>query len=678
MARLISRTRVKPPTLSGTAVSSSQIALTAVAPAGFAVASYVFTNVTLGQSVNSTTATYSWTGLNQYTSYAFTARVVDSQGNSSADTSSVTVRTYAQAPTAPNIQATRVSSTRVDLTLSGAASLAGIAAYSFTRATNVAGPFTLLATQASAIYSDTSASSANTYYYRATATDTQSPPLTSAFSGVVTVLASNSPPSWSGTPTTQFTLGSAATVSLSTFCTDPEGDPITYTSIGAALPTGVSIDNVNKRLVYNGAGTAGSTAGVQLRATSTGGTADSAQFTIAIVASTLAWDAIIPTQSLTVGTPYSLDLRTVYEPDNVTLSLISGSLPPGLSLSATVVDGTPTTDGTYTPTFRIDDNASAGTTQDWATRSTSGRILLATNFSSSADFNQTTRVYGANDSTGPTYWKSLVSQYTADSRVATALRISSPANTGANGAAWYCSLNPGGFSGALGSAWTLNSQGLNGVPFYFAFRFKIPSTRLTVRSSQGFKYWDISAYSPVDPANQSYSNTLFEHIGENTNWKQIVSAYHRDSMGSFPAFAQQYDSSVGDIKITDQDNGAGAGSNAARYCLYNGGSYSSGCFPLVANEWLNIKGYISATAGQTTGNVFKLWAARQDATSWTQIYSQSNVNLGTDSRFTGGFCGIWLNAYETSYVNTGTPDTYQLWTELIVSLDDIALPAVGS
>lgn len=485
-------------------------------------------------------------------------------------------------------------------------------------------------------------------------------------------------PVWTATPSPSFTQGIAANYPLSGVSSDPQGGTLTYTSIGAALPTGVTIVGTN--LAYDGIGSPTTVAALQIRATSSAGSSNSALFSLTIAAGALAL-AQPPAQSATQGVAYSYDFSQ-HRTGGVapfTWSVTSGALPTGISLNAStgVASGTPSASGSFSPVIQVADAAGGSS---WATRSTTGRVLFATDFSSVAnDFNQTTRVFGQNDgSPGAAYWKSLVSQETGQARVGTALRIDSPASTGANGAGWYCSLNPGGFPGssALGGGWTLNSQGMGTTGFYVSFRQWIPVSRLTVRSSNGFKYWDLSAYSPVDPANQSYSNTLFECIGENTNWKGKITAYHRDQTGSFPAFGQQFDALVGDIRITDQDNGTGA--NADRYCLYNGGSYSAGCFPLIAGEWITYKIYVQAqTYGGSTGNIFRLWAARQDATSWTQIYDQSNFGLGTDARFTGGFCGLWLNAYETSYVNTGTPDTHQLWSQLIVSLDDIALPEVG-
>jgi hypothetical protein len=61
----------------------------------------------------------------------------------------------------------------------------------------------------------------------------------------------------------------------------------------------------------------------------------------------------------TAGTPYSAPLIATGGTPNYTFSIISGSLPPGLTLNATsgVISGTPTTAGTYSFTSKVVDAA---------------------------------------------------------------------------------------------------------------------------------------------------------------------------------------------------------------------------------------------------------------------------------------------------------------------------------
>jgi hypothetical protein len=101
-------------------------------------------------------------------------------------------------------------------------------------------------------------------------------------SNVFSVSIVNLPPVWGGTPAPLFQVGVSASYPLLPFVSDPEGDSITFASIGTALPSGVTINNTTKALDFSGAGSAGATSGARLRATATGGQADSAVFGINI------------------------------------------------------------------------------------------------------------------------------------------------------------------------------------------------------------------------------------------------------------------------------------------------------------------------------------------------------------------------------------------------------------
>jgi hypothetical protein len=80
------------------------------------------------------------------------------------------------------------------------------------------------------------------------------------------IVAENSAPVWSGTPAPTFTLGTASSVSFASLVSDPDGDALTFTSVGAPLPAGVTINNTTRALDYNGGGIAGTTSGVVLAA----------------------------------------------------------------------------------------------------------------------------------------------------------------------------------------------------------------------------------------------------------------------------------------------------------------------------------------------------------------------------------------------------------------------------
>lgn len=95
----------------------------------------------------------------------------------------------------------------------------------------------------------------------------------------------NQGPTWALTPAPSFFLGTPASIPLSAYCVDPENDAITYVSDGTSLSgTGVSVNNTTKSLDYDGVGPITTIAGVRITATSTGGSARSAAFSVAIVA----------------------------------------------------------------------------------------------------------------------------------------------------------------------------------------------------------------------------------------------------------------------------------------------------------------------------------------------------------------------------------------------------------
>ena len=76
----------------------------------------------------------------------------------------------------------------------------------------------------------------------------------------------NVAPVWTTIPTIAFTQGIASSFSLASFASDPNGDALSITMSGAALPAGVSFDAAGKRLVYDGIGAVASVGGVQMTA----------------------------------------------------------------------------------------------------------------------------------------------------------------------------------------------------------------------------------------------------------------------------------------------------------------------------------------------------------------------------------------------------------------------------
>ncbi len=156
-----------PTNLSATAVSTSQINLTWTASTdNVAVTGYrIFRNdVEVGTSA---TTSFSDPGLTQYTTYTYKVAAYDEMGNESAKSSPDSETTWdGQAPTVPtNLNATPITSTRIDLTWTASTDNAGVTGYKIFRNSGQIG------TSPTASYSDTTCSPNTTYSYEVSAYD---------------------------------------------------------------------------------------------------------------------------------------------------------------------------------------------------------------------------------------------------------------------------------------------------------------------------------------------------------------------------------------------------------------------------------------------------------------------------------------------------------------------------
>ena len=101
---------------------------------------------------------------------------------------------------------------------------------------------------------------------RDSATDTEVPPNSSGTGASGGGAPGPGDPVWTMVPPIQFTEGVAASVSIATFVSDPNGDPLTITKNDMALPPGVTYDATGQRFVYDGIGAAAYTDGHVLSA----------------------------------------------------------------------------------------------------------------------------------------------------------------------------------------------------------------------------------------------------------------------------------------------------------------------------------------------------------------------------------------------------------------------------
>jgi large repetitive protein len=120
---------------------------------------------------------------------------------------------------------------------------------------------------------------------------------------------------------------------------DPLETPLTYSSVGTALPTGLSLvsGQIQGTPTVNG-----TTAGIQIQAQDQDGSqAVTNTFSIVVQASGTTFQGTIPAQAATVGTAFSLSVASFFS--GATSYTDSSTLPPGLSINnAGLISGTPT------------------------------------------------------------------------------------------------------------------------------------------------------------------------------------------------------------------------------------------------------------------------------------------------------------------------------------------------
>lgn len=184
----------------------------------------------------------------------------------------------------------------------------------------------------------------------------------SAPSAVVIAATVAARPVWNSTPQTlAFTAGNATPpLLLTSFVTDPQGQPLTISAV-TALPPGMSL--AGNSLI--GTPSLAGTYTVIWKATNTSGlAANSPSWTISVspaAAQAPVWDPNTRAFIFQTGQPITpLDLSPyVSDPGGLalTITLLSGALPVGLTLAANKITGTPTAAGSFTPTFKAKNSA---------------------------------------------------------------------------------------------------------------------------------------------------------------------------------------------------------------------------------------------------------------------------------------------------------------------------------
>ena len=318
----------------GVAYSSALVASGGVAPYTFSIISG---SLPPGLSLNSSTGAITGTPTTAGT-YNFTAQVVDSQGNTATASCAIVVssRLTLSCPTGTGQVGVAYSSA---LTATG-----GVAPYTFSIISGSLPPGLSLNTSTGAITG--TPTTAGTYNFTAQVVDSQGNTATANCSIVVA-----SPGLTLACPTGTGQVGVAYSSAL---VASGGVAPYTFSITIGALPPGLSLNTSTGAITGTPtmAGTFNFTAQV---VDSQGNTATA---NCSIVVSSPALTLSCPTGTAQVGVAYSSVLNAAGGVAPYTFSIISGSLPPGLSLNTSTgaITGTPTTEGTYNFTAQVVDS----------------------------------------------------------------------------------------------------------------------------------------------------------------------------------------------------------------------------------------------------------------------------------------------------------------------------------
>jgi len=315
----------------GVAYSSALVASGGVAPYTFSITSGSLpSGLTLNTSTGAITGTPTTAGM-----YNFTAQVVDSKGNTATSSCSIVVSGLTLSCPAGSAQLGAAYSSA--LVASG-----GVAPYTFSIISGSLPPGLTLNTSTGAITG--TPTTAGTYNFTAQVVDSKGNTATSSCSIVVSSLALTCP-----TGTAQVGVSYNSPLGASGGVA-----PYTFSIAIGALPPGLSL-NTSTGAITGTPTTAGTYNFTAQVVDSQGNTVTSS---CSIVVSLPALTLSCPTGTAQMGVAYSSVLNAAGGVAPYTFSIISGALPPGLSLNSSTgaITGTPTTAGTYNFTAQVVDS----------------------------------------------------------------------------------------------------------------------------------------------------------------------------------------------------------------------------------------------------------------------------------------------------------------------------------
>ena len=294
---------------------------------------------------------------------------------------------------------------------------------------------------------------------------------------------------------------------------------------------------------------------------------------------------------------------------------------------------------------------------DWVARSTAAGVVQAMRFASSS--NVTTYTHG----------DALAGNVVFDSADGIigdgCLKINVFQADGANSGSWRIPLN---------AAWVTDQQGFGSSDFYVQFRMKLGPNRLTPSvNGGGFKMSILSEYKPSSPSS-SGSHSSNEIVLNNNLYRGILFAYREHPVSGTTGFETD-DGSGGFYLQTAVDHGAGVSDPNDRYCKYQSGAASAGCWFLHEQEWVTVYMHVKIVdyGGAGTGNQIDVYVARAGETSYTYLFNNRDFRIGSDSNLPLGVNGLWLLPYDTARTSAAN-DTWHKYDQVIVSTQPIALP----
>jgi hypothetical protein len=293
--------------------------------------------------------------------------------------------------------------------------------------------------------------------------------------------------------------------------------------------------------------------------------------------------------------------------------------------------------------------------QDWINRSTAAGVTQARRFTTSTDV--------TNYRHGDSQAANVVFQAGGGIIGDGCLRINVPSTDGANSGAWRAPVIAGMADGA----------GFGSAEWFVQFRVKLGPGRLTPSvSGGGFKICNMSEYIPSSP-NSSRSHASNEIVLNNQNWYGILTSY-REHPVSGPTLLDRTDGNGIHLQ-TAVDHGSGSPND--RYCLYDSGDASAGCWFFAEQQWFTVlmRIKIADYGGTGTGNEFDLWVARDGETTYTQLQDVRNFRIGADGALPNGINGVWFLPYDTNR-DSASYTTWHEYDQLIVSTQPIACPAI--